>query len=144
MPSTWTDEEYATVAKALLYPGGRVRTIVSGYTPAAYALSWQLDARLQQLDEASKQDALTLARQVQAGEDALFAGAFGGAGGCAGAGRGAVLQVGDIKLDPRLGRTEREALLSRARERLAALIDFCINPNRTGLGAGGGINGTWA
>lgn len=142
-PTSWTDDEYGLVAKALLYPGSRVAAVVSGYS-GAVPVAWQLDGRLQQLSEGAKQDALTLARQIQAGEDALFAGAFGGTGGCAGAGRGAVLQVGDIKLDPRLGRTERESLLSRARERLAALVDFCINPNRTGLGAGGGVNGTWA
>lgn len=143
MPTSWTDEEYATVAKALLYPGGRLRTVVSGYQPASFPLGWQLDARLQQLDESSKQDALTLARQIQAGEEALVSAAFGGAGGCAG-GRGAVTQVGDIRLDLRLGRTERESVLQRLRARLAALVDFCINPNRSSLGGSGGINGSWS
>lgn len=145
MPSSWTDTEYATVAEALLYPGARVRTVVSGYVPAAYPLSWQLDGRLQQLDDATKQRALILAQQIRAGEEALLAVALGGSGGCGSAGtagRGAVIQVGSIKLDPRLGRTEREALLMRARERLAALVDFVVNPARPGLGAGGGINGT--
>lgn len=138
-PTSWTDEEYGTVAKALLYPGSRKAVIVSGYS-GSVPIAWQLDGRLQQLDEATKAEALTLARQIQAGEAALWAGAFGGCNG----GRGAVLQVGDIKLDPRLGRTERESLLQRARELLAALVDFCVNPNRPGLAAGGGLNGGWS
>lgn len=127
------------MAKALLYPGSRVAAVVVGYS-GAVPIAWQLDGRLQQLDETSKQDALTLARQIQAGEDALLAGILGGCG----SNRGAVLQVGDIRLDPRLGRTERESLLDRARERLAALVDFCVNPNRQSLGGGGGVQGRWS
>lgn len=140
MPTSWSDEEYAQVAKALLYPGSRVAVVVSGYS-GAVPVAWQLDGRLQQLDSATKAEALTLARQIQAGEQALLDGAFG-SGGCGG-GRGAVLQVGDIRLDPRLGRMERESLLQRTRARLAALVDFCVNPNRPELAAGGGINGSW-
>jgi hypothetical protein len=140
MPTTsWSDEEYGAVAKALLYPGSRVAAVVVGYS-GAVPIAWQLDGRLQQLDPATKADALTLARQIQAGEDALLAGALGGCG----SNRGAVLQVGDIRLDPRLGRTEREALLDRARERLAALVDFCVNPDRPSLGGGGGVQGRWS
>lgn len=143
MPTSWTDEEYATVATALLYPGGRLRTVVSGYQPASFPLGWQLDARLQQLDESAKQQALTLARQIQAGEEGLASSILGSSGGCAG-GRGAVLQVGDIRLDPRLGRSEKEGILQRLRARLAALVDFEINPNRPDLAGGGGINGRWS
>jgi hypothetical protein len=145
MPSSWTDTEYATVAEALLYPGGRVRTIVSGYVPAAYPLGWQLDARLQQLDDATKQRALVLAQQIRAGEEALLASALGGgSGGCGSNGaHGAITQVGDIKFDPRLGRSERESLLMRARGLLALLVDFQVNPNAAAQMSGaGGINGT--
>lgn len=141
MPTTsWSNEEYGAVAKALLYPGSRVAAVVVGYS-GAVPVAWQLDGRLQQLDEVTKVEALNLARQIQAGEDALFSAVFGG---CGGSSRGAVLQVGDIRLDPRLGRTEREALLDRARERLAALVDFCVNPNRPGVTAGGGVSGRWS
>lgn len=139
MPTSWSDEEYALVAKALLYPGSRVAVVVSGYS-GAVPIAWQLDGRLQQLTESTKQEALTLARQIHAGEESLFSGAFSSCG----TGRGAVLQVGDIRLDPRLGRLERESLLQRARARLAALVDFCVNPNRPELAAGGGINGGWS
>lgn len=140
-PTSWTDEEYGLVAAALLYPGSRVAAVVSGYS-GAVPIAWQLDGRLQQLSESAKQQALHLARQIQAGEAALAESILGGAGGCAG-GRGAVLQVGDIRLDPRLGRSEKETMLQRLRARLAALVDFEINPNRPDLAGGGGINGRW-
>jgi hypothetical protein len=142
-PSSWTDPEYALVAKALLYPGSRTVAVISGYS-GSVPVAWQLDGRLAQLDPSAKEDALLLARQIQVAEDRLLAGALGGAGGSCGAGRGAILQVDSIRFDPRLGRTETEALIARARERLAALVDFVINPNRTGLGAGGGVGGTWS
>lgn len=140
-PTTWNDEEYATLAGALLYPEGRRAVVVSGYSPAV-PLAWQLDSRLQQLGPEAKARALDLARQIRAAEEAMFQGAFGG-GSCAGAGRGAVLQVGDIRLDPRLGRTERETVITRARQRLALMVDFPVNPNAH-LDASGGINGRWS
>lgn len=129
------------MATALLYPASRVAVVVSGYS-GAVPIAWQLDGRLQQLSEAAKQDALTLARQIKAGEQALADSILGGAGGCAG-GRGAVLQVGDIRLDPQLGLSQREKMLHRLRERLAAMVDFCINPTAQ-LDASGGINGRWS
>lgn len=143
MPTSWTDDEYGVVAVALLYPGSRVAAVVSGYS-GSVPVAWQLDGRLQQLNESAKQAALTLARQIQGAEDALLGGLLGGAGGCGGGSRGAILKVGDITLDPRLGRTERESLIERARQRLAALVDFVVNPARPGLAAGGSINGTWS
>lgn len=141
-PTSWTDEEYGLVATGLLYSASRVAAVVVGYS-GSVPIAWQLDGRLSVLSESAKQQALALARQIQAGEEALVSAAFGGAGGCGG-GRGAVLQVGDIRLDPRLGRSEKESILQRLRARLAALVDFEINPNRPDLAGGGGINGRWS
>jgi len=138
-PTTWTNEEYAIVAGALLYPESRLAVVVSGVTPEA-AFAYQLDGRLAQLGPEAKQRVLDLARQIRAGESALLAGMLGSS---CGSQRGAVLQVGDIRLDPRLGRTEREALLSRARALLSSMVDWPVNPN-TSLEAGGGINGRWS
>lgn len=130
------------MAGALLYPASRVAAVVSGYS-GSVPIAWQLDGRLSVLNEGAKQQALTLARQIQAGEEALASSILGSSGGCA-SGRGAVLQVGDIRLDPRLGRSEKEGMLQRLRARLAALVDFEINPNRPDLAGGGGINGRWS
>ena len=140
-PTTWTTEEYATLAGALLYPESRAAVVVSGVTPSD-ALGWQLDARLQQLGPEAKQRALALAEKIRQGEEALLSNLLGGAGGCGGQ-RGSVIRVGDIQLDPRLGRTERENALGRARALLSSMVDFPVNPNAT-VTSGGGINGRWA
>lgn len=138
--TTWTDEEFATVAGALLYPESRRAAVVSGYSPAV-PMAWELDGRLQQLGPQAKARALVLAQQIRAGEAALLGAALGGDAGCGDFRDGAVIQVGDIKFDPRLGRTERESMLARARGLLASMVDFVVNPNAQ-LGVGGGINGT--
>lgn len=141
-PTFWSDEEYAVIATALLYPASRRRVGVDGFFPTGYALSWQLDGRLMAIDETTKQGALSLARMINQGELGMIAGLLSGQGGGACGSRGAVLQVGDIKLDPRLARTERESTLTRARQLLGLMVGFDVNPNAQ-LTAAGGLGGTW-
>jgi hypothetical protein len=140
LPSSWTDEEYALVATALLYPAARYATIVVGHSPAAQ-FAWQLGGKLEQIPTSLKPQVLVLAQQVHAAEEALTGRALGGGGGCMG--NLNVVQVGDIRLDLSQGRGEVEGQAGRLRRRLSDLVAFPINP-QSALGSGGGINGTWS
>lgn len=134
MPTTWTDEEFAAVSEALLYPGARVATVLTGYSPAV-AVAWQLDARLQMLDEGGKARAIEKARAINLAEQALLGKSLGEAD-------LDVIRVGEIQLNPQLGIDQTSRLIARARQRLASFVDFPVNPNASD-NAGGGINGTW-
>jgi hypothetical protein len=134
MPTSWTDEEFAKVSEALLYPGARVATVITGYSPAV-AVAWELDARLQMLDEAGKARALQKAQAILLAEDSLLGKALS----CE---QLNVIRVGDIQFDPRLGIDQSGRLITRARELLSAFVDFPVNPNASGATGGGGINAT--
>lgn len=138
----WTDQEYAEVAEALLWPVSRSNVLTIGPTPA-YLYGAHLDARLQQLDAISKARALELARQVRAIEDKRIAEVTGTGGSC-----GSdidIVQVGDIRFDHSTRQQRTDSMLGTLRGRLAALVDFWINPNAGGAGGGGAgsISGTW-
>ena len=55
-----------------------------------------------------------------------------------------VTQVGDIRLDARLGQSVRAQSIEERRDRLASRVDFYVNPSAVRLGAAGGINATWS
>ncbi len=138
MPTAWTDEEYATVAEALLWPLSRTAVLTYGLTPS-YFYGRDLDARLQQLTEISKARALELARQVRAIEDKRIAEVMGGAGSC-----GSdldIVKVGDITFDRSQSQMRTDSVLGTLRGRLAAVVDYFINPGQGGAASNvGGIN----
>lgn len=134
--TTWTDEEYARVARALRFPLNRRTARLIGFAAATAQLGYALDAKLQQQDEIGKAYALEMADRiiaaVRAKQEAV--------GDC---GTADVTKVGDITKDPRLGQQLREDAIDEMRADLALAIDHYVNPRATGMaGGGGGINGT--
>ena len=134
--TTWTDEEYACVAAALLWPSSRQSVLVMGMFPAG-ALPFQLGGRLSALAETEKASALSLARQIEAAERELYAMASG----CSQ--KLSVTRVGDIELDVRAGLAQRRQIIAEMRGRLALAVNFIVNPNAQNAPAGG-ISGTWS
>jgi len=132
--TTWSDDEYGRVARALLYPASRTAVVIQGYSGSSQPIAWQLDGRLQQVTPPAKTEALALADRIltqeQAYEDAI---------GIPPDVRG----VGDIKLEAKYGLQTREIVMRRMRARLALLIDFKVNEvgdDMLGGGGGGSIN----
>lgn len=123
MATAWTDDEYARVATALLYPA---------YRRAQVTHAWQLDnsfeyallAKLEAVPEGAKAGALALADKIALKEDSLADGDNSPAA------SDNIKKVDRIEFfEPHLARREAEKTISRLRARLSALIDHPVNPN---------------
>lgn len=135
MTTSWTDEEYGRVAAALLWPRSRLSTVVLAPLSPAVQIAFLLGPRLEGLDLQAKTDALTLADSILQAEAQRDVAA---------AKSPHVTQVGDIRLDARLGQSVRAQSIEERRDRLASRVDFYVNPSAVRLGAAGGINATWS
>ncbi len=132
MATAWTDEEYAQVATALLYPA---------YRRAQVTQAWQLDnsfeyalvAKLEAIPAAAKAGVLLLASQIAAKETVLAE------NGPSVSAEDNIKKVDRIEFfEPHMARREAEKSIDRLRARLSALIDHPVNPN-VDLNAGGGV-----
>ena len=132
--TSWTDDEYARVARALLYPAFRHTTAVAGWMRSADQLSFTLDTILQQLTPDAKADALVQADRIAQDSADYF-----------GAAKKAphVTKVGDISLDARQGLELRAQAVESQRDQLANAINYVVNPSGSRLDSGG-MNGTWS
>lgn len=133
--TAWSDEEYARVAKALLWPPFRRAVVTIGYVSATDQLNYALDAKLKQLGPADKVEALTLADRILvanlAYEDAVLVAPE-------------VTRVGEISRDMKAGLEQRLGVIREMRARLSALVDHPVNPKADpALNEGGGANATW-
>ncbi len=132
MTTTWTDSEYARVARALLYPLSKTATVIQGGVKLTTYLRSALDAPLQLLDEQEKQDCLVLADKIEQKMlekfDSLQA--------------PDVTQVGDIKRDPMLGLNAQQSVIAEMRALLSSRVNFPVNVVGAGPGASS-INATW-
>ena len=136
--STWTDEEYARVARALRFPLNRRTTRIIGFAAATAQLGYALDAKLQQQDAIGKAYALELADRIIAAVRSRQETASGGDCDTQG-----ILKVGDITFDRRQGQQLRADVIEEMRNELALAVDHYVNPRAAGMpGSGGGINGT--
>ena len=130
--STWTAEEYARIALALLYPGYLPSLLTVGYTTEILDLARRLYVAIQQLPEPSKIQALAYADQVKTLVDK-----YTGQGACAG--QDNVIQVDKIKLDPKQGLDLLERRIDYLRSLLSALVGVQVCPS-AGECAGSGIS----
>lgn len=136
MGTSWTDDEYARVAMALLYPPSRTTTVLIAFAAATSQLGYALDAKLQQLSPTAKGHVLELADGILAAVREKHE----SVGGC---GTPDVIRVGDIQRDPRAGQQLRASEIDAMRAELALLTDHYVNPRAAGATSGGGINGSW-
>lgn len=130
MSTVWTDDEYARIATALLYPAYRRVQITYGHQ-LDNSYEYALNAKLEAMPERGKNVALALADQIQELEADLIQSTTNGEG---------VKKVDRIEFFTLAEqRSERERNLERTRMRLSALIDHPVNPT-PGLTSASGIN----
>jgi len=128
--TAWTEDEYARIATALLYPAYRRVQITYGHQ-LDNSYEYALNAKLEAMPERGKEGALALADQIQELEADLIRSTTNGEG---------VRKVDRIEFFTLAEqRAERERNLERTRMRLSALIDHPVNPT-PGLTTAGGIN----
>lgn len=131
MTTTWTDEEFASVSKALRYPSARDNVVVPGFPFDLLHQAWLLDAVLQRLSGVVKAEVVALASRINAAERAKWDAA----------GRAPdVTNVGDIRRDAQKGLSARSNVISEMRQRLSETIPFPINA-MADEGAIGGVQG---
>lgn len=124
MGTTWTDDEYASVAKALLYPSYLPSFVSIGTSYLVFTLTRKLSAALQQVPPFVKEDILQISSSIHSlerkisGIDESDPGLYDPT----------VVQVDRIKLDPSAGMTTRVSQVARLRSQLSSMLGVEVNP----------------
>lgn len=134
--SNWTDEEYARVATALLYPGYQPTFLSVGFTPEEFHMTRLLRVALDQLPDSSKAEVLAYADRVKTLNLGLIE-------------KGDPAQVDGVKKVDRIEffelaqqRGDVERSVDLARGLLSSVLGVPVNESRLANTRGGGINGT--